>query len=171
MSTESLIKFFIGVGLIFLGSYAIYREKDLIRLERKLKRKVKVYVRAFVWATEAYMAERTGKDMFVILKTPGREPERRHNVANNFKAIARELDSDNTDVLDIGMNIKMFYDSEAFSKQAAPCITDGRAEKIYYGDVVFVALDSEDNPRGLTEREVKYVENYINMYRADKLAS
>ena len=171
MTTEHLIEFFIGVGLIVLGSYAIYREKDLVRFERKVKRKIKVYARAFVWATEAYIAERTGRNMFVILKTPGRAPERRHNIANNFKAIARELDAENTGVLDIGMNIKMFYDSDAFAKHAAPCMTDGRAEKIYYGDVVFVALDSEDNPRGLTEREVKYVENHINTCRADKIAS
>lgn len=170
MSTEHLIEFFIGVGLIFLGSYAIYREKDLIRVERKLKRKVKVYVRAFVWTTEAYIAERKGF-MFVILKAPGRVPERRHNVANNFKAISRELDAENTGVIDIGMNIKMFYDSDAFAKQAAPCMTDNRAEKIYYGDVIFVALNSEGIPRGLTEREVKYVENYVSKNRADKLAS
>ena len=50
-------------------------------------------------------------------------------------------------------------------------MTDGRAEKIYYGDVIFVAVNSEGMPRGLTEREVKYIENYVSTYRADKLAS
>lgn len=170
MSTETLIRIFFELCLIFLGCYALYREKDLIRFERKLKRKIKICARALVWTTEAYIAERKGF-MFVILKAPGRVPERKHNVANNFKAISRELDAENTGVVDIGMNIKMFYDSDAFAKQAAPGMTDNRAEKIYYGDVIFVALNSEGIPRGLTEREVKYVENYVSMYRADKLAS
>lgn len=170
MSTETLIRIFFELCLIFLGCYALYREKDLIGFERKLKRKIKIYARALVWTTEAYIAERKGF-MFVILKAPGRVPERKHNVANNFKAISRELDAENTGVIDIGMNIKMFYDSDAFAKQAAPGMTDNRAEKIYYGDVIFVALNSEGIPRGLTEREVKYVENYVSMYRADKLAS
>ena len=170
MSTETLIRIFFELCLVFLGCYALYREKDLIRFERKLKRKIKIYARALVWTIEAYIAERKGF-MFVILKAPGRVPERKHNVANNFKAISRELDAENTGVIDIGMNIKMFYDSDAFAKQAAPGMTDNRAEKIYYGDVIFVALNSEGIPRGLTEREVKYVENYVSMHREDKLAS
>lgn len=167
MSTQSLIQFFINIGLILLGSYAIYHEKDFIRLERKIK----VYARAFVWATEAYIAERKGINMFIILKSPGRAPERRHNVANNIFAIGRELDSENIGVVDIGMNLKMFYDADSFAKQGTPCMTDERAEKIFYGDVVFVAFNSEGEPRGLTEREVKYVENHISNYRADKIAS
>lgn len=171
MSTATILKFFINVGLIFLGGYALYKEDHLVKFERKVIRKIKVYARAFVWATEAYVAERKGKNMFVILKVPGRAPERKHNIANNFKAISRELDAENTGVIDIGMNIKMFYDTDSFAKQAAPGMTDSRAEKIYYGDVIFVAVNSEGMPRGLTEREVKYIENYVSMYRADKLAS
>lgn len=171
MSTQSLFQFFISVGLILLGSYAIYHEKDFIRLERKFIRKVKVYARALIWTAEAYKAERKGINMFVILKSPGRAPERRHNVANNVFAIARELDSENLGVVDIGMNLKMFYDADSFAKQGAPCMTDERAEKIYYGDVLFVAFNSEGAPRGLTEREVKFIENRINLFRADKIAS
>lgn len=171
MSTQSLIQFFISVGLIFLGSYAIYHQKDIARLERKFIRKVKVYARALIWTAEVYKAERKGVNMFVVLKSPGRAPERRHNVANNVFAIARELDSENIGVVDIGMNLKMFYDTDSFAKQGAPCMTDGRAEKIFYGDVLFSTFNSEGVPRGLTEREVKYIENYISTYRADKRAS
>ena len=170
MSTATILKFFINVGLIFLGGYALYKEDHLAKFERKVKRKVKKYARAFVWATEAYKAERKGI-MFFILKAPGRAPERKHNVANNFKAIHRELDAENPGVVDIGMDIKMFYDTDSFAKQAAPCMTDDRGDKIYYGDVIFVAVNSEGMPRGLTEREVKYIENYVSTYRADKLAS
>ena len=170
MSTETLIRIFFELCLIFLGCYALYREKDLIRFERKLKRKIKIYARALVWTTEAYIAERKGF-MFVIKKSPGSMPERRHNVANNYAALHREIDTENPGVIDIGMNLKMLYDTDAFAKQAAPGMTDNRAEKIYYGDVLFFAVDSEDKPRGLTEREVKYVENYVSMHRADKLAS
>ena len=170
MSTATILKFFINIGLVFLGGYAIYKEDQMIKFERKVRRIIKVYARAFLWATEAYIAERKGI-MFVILKSPGRTPERKHNIANNFKAIYRELDSENPGVVDIGMDLKMFYDTDSFAKQAAPGMTDSRAEKIYYGDVIFVAVNSEGMPRGLTEREVKYIENYVSMYRADKLAS
>ena len=64
----------------------------------------------------------------------------------------------------------MCYDADGFAKSLAPCMADDRADKIYYGDVAFYAMDSkEKNLRCLTQREAKDVENYIATYRADKL--
>lgn len=108
--------------------------------------------------------------MFIIIKSPGQEPEQRHNIGNTFKAIARELDSENPNSLEVMPGIYMCYDSDGFAKSLAPCMADDRADKIYYGDVAFYAMDSkEKNLRCLTQREAKDVENYIATYRADKL--
>ena len=107
--------------------------------------------------------------MFIILKSPGQEPEHRHNIGNTFKAIARELDAENPNSLEVMPGIYMCYDTDGFAKSLAPCMTDERAEKIYYGDVAFYAMvPKEKNLRCLTQREAKDVENYIANYRADK---
>ena len=108
--------------------------------------------------------------MFIIIKSPGQEPEQRHNIGNTFKAIARELDAENSHSFEIIPDIFMCYDTDGFAKSLAPCMTDERAEKIYYGDVAFYAMDSkEKNLRCLTQREAKLVCDYIEKYRADKL--
>ena len=46
MTTLTIIKFFFNIGLVLLGAYAIYREKDLIKFERKVKRYVKAFFKA-----------------------------------------------------------------------------------------------------------------------------
>lgn len=108
--------------------------------------------------------------MFIILKSPGQEPEQRHNVGNCLKAIHKELDSENPDSLEVMPGIYMCYDTDGFAKCLAPCMADDRADKIYYGDVAFYAMDSkEKNLRCLTQREAKLVCDYIEKYRADKL--
>ncbi len=48
MSTLALLKLFIAVGVIALGSYSIYREKDIARLERKIAKYVKAFFKALV---------------------------------------------------------------------------------------------------------------------------
>ena len=165
-----LLKDFIVITLWMLATgFCILHEKQLIKLEQKLRRKIKKYARAFIRSVEACIAERKG-NMFIILKSPGQEPEHRHNIGNTFKAIARELDSENPNSLEVMPGIYMCYDTDGFAKSLAPCMTDERAEKIYYGDVAFYAMDpKEKNLRCLTQREAKDVENYIATYRADKL--
>lgn len=167
MSIVDCIKILVETAVIILGCYALYHEADLIRFENKVKKKIRKYARALIWAIEAVIAERK-VNMFVIKKAPGRAPERLHHVANNFGAIARELDSENPYAIEIGKGIEMWYDSDAFAKQAADCMTDKYGEKIYYGEVIFCATTSEGMPRSLTEREVKFVESYIAENRTDK---
>ncbi len=165
-----LLKDFIVITCWMLAiGFCILHEKDLIKLERKLWRKIKKYARAFIRSVEACIAERKG-NMFIILKSPGQEPEQRHNVGNCLKAIHKELDSENPNSLEVMPGIYMCYDTDGFAKSLAPCMADDRADKIYYGDVAFYAMDSkEKNLRCLTQREAKDVENYIATYRADKL--
>lgn len=144
-------------------------DKKIEKLEQMLRRKIKKYARAFIRSVEACIAERKG-NMFIILKSPGQEPEQRHNIGNTFKAIARELDSENPDSLEVMPGIYMCYDTDGFAKCLAPCMTDERAQNMYYGDVAFYAMNpKEKNLRCLTQREAKDVENYIATYRADKL--
>lgn len=162
-----VIKTIFELILIISGCYAIYRAPDLIKFENKVKKKFKRYAEGLIWALEAVIEERKAT-MFVIKKAPGKATERLHNIANNFGAIARELDSENPNAIGIGKGIEMWYDSDAFAKQAADCMTDKYGEKIYYGEVIFCATTSEGMPRGLTEREVKYVESYIKENRTDK---
>ncbi len=147
----------------------IIHQKDLIKLERKLWRKIKKYARAFIRTVGACIAERKG-NMFIIIKSPGQKPEHRHNVGNSFKAIHKELDSENPKHIEVIPGIYMCYDTDGFAKSLAPCMTDERAEKIYYGDVAFYAMNAKENSlRCLTQREAKMVFNYISSYRADKL--
>lgn len=168
MSSQLLKDFIVITCWTIAIGFCILHEKDLIKLERKLWRKIKKYARAFIRSVEACIAERKG-NMFIILKSPGQEPEHRHNVGNTFKAIARELASENPDSLEVIPGIYMCYDTDGFVKSLAPCMTDERAEKIYYGDVAFYAMDpKEKNLRCLTQREAKMVETYIATYRADK---
>ncbi len=158
------------LALIFLVAYGIGRQNALIRFERRLRKNIKIYSRAFIFATQAALAERK-KDMFVIVKAPGRVPERKHNVANTFKAIYREIDAENPNSIEIMPNVYMCYDTDGFAKLAAPCMTDERATNIYYGDVVFYAKNlKETAPRCLTEREAKAILEYITENRADKQA-
>ncbi len=160
---------------IFLTCWALVTglvnafDKQINNLVYKLWRKIKKYARAFIRSVEACIAERKG-NMFIILKSPGQEPEHRHNIGNTFKAIARELDSENPNSLEVMPGIYMCYDTDGFAKSLAPCMADDRADKIYYGDVAFYAMDSkEKNLRCLTQREAKLVCDYIEKYRADKL--
>ena len=144
-------------------------DKKIEKLERWLRRKIKKYARAFIRSVEACIAERKG-NMFIIIKSPGQEPEHRHNIGNTFKAIARELDSENPNSLEVMPGIYMCYDTDGFAKSLAPCMADDRADKIYYGDVAFYAMDSKEKQlRCLTQREAKLVCDYIEKYRADKL--
>ena len=168
--TNQLLKDFIVLTCWTIAMcICIIHQKDLIKLERWLWRKIKKYARAFIRSVEACIAERKGY-MFIIIKSPGQEPEQRHNIGNTFKAIARELDSENPDSLEVMPGIYMCYDTDGFAKSLAPCMTDERAEKIYYGDVAFYAMDpKEKNLRCLTQREAKLVCDYIEKYRADKL--
>ena len=169
MSYQLLKDFIVLTCWTLAIGFCIVNEKELIKLERKLWRKIKKFVKAFIRSVEACIAERKG-NMFIILKSPGQEPEHRHNIGNTFKAIARELDSENPESLEVMPGIYMCYDSDGFAKNLAPCMADDRADKIYYGDVAFYAMDSkEKNLRCLTQREAKMVCDYIEKYRADKL--
>lgn len=168
--TNQLLKDLIvlTVWTVAMG-FCIVNEKDLIKLERKLWRKIKKYARAFIRSVEACAAERKGY-MFIIFKTPGQDPVPLHNIGNSFKAIHREIDSERPEHIEVIPGIYMCYDADGFAKSLAPCMTDERAEKIIYGDVVFYALNSKENAlRSLTPREAKLVSTYISTYRADKL--
>ncbi|MBR5442430.1 MAG: hypothetical protein IKV44_05710 [Clostridia bacterium] len=46
MTTLAILKVFAEVALILLGAYAIYREKDIARLERKALRYIKAFLKA-----------------------------------------------------------------------------------------------------------------------------
>ncbi len=46
MSTLALLKLFIGLCVITLGAYSIYRERDIARFERKLGRYIKAFFKA-----------------------------------------------------------------------------------------------------------------------------
>lgn len=50
MTTLTIIKFFFNIGLVLLGAYAIYREKDLIKFERKVKKYVKAFFKALYYS-------------------------------------------------------------------------------------------------------------------------
>ncbi len=168
--TNQLLKDFIVITCWTLAiGFCILHEKWLIKLEQMLRRKIKKYVKAFIRSVEACIAERKG-NMFIIIKSPGQEPEHRHNVGNSFKAIHKELDSENPKHIEVIPGIYMCYDTDGFAKSLAPCMTDARAEKIYYGDVAFYAMNAKENTlRCLTQAEAKMVFNYISSYRADKL--
>ena len=165
-----LLKDFIVLMLWMLAiCFCILYEEELIQLEHNLWRKIKKYARAFIRSVEACIAERKG-NMFIIFKTPGQDPVPLHNIGNSFKAIHREIDSERPEHIEVIPGIYMCYDADGFAKSLAPCMADDRADKIYYGDVAFYAMDSkEKNLRCLTQREAKDVENYIATYRADKL--
>ncbi len=50
MTTLSLLKLFIGLCVITLGAYSIYREKDIAKFERKLVKYVKAFFKALVFS-------------------------------------------------------------------------------------------------------------------------
>ncbi len=50
MTTLTIIKFFFNIGLVLLGAYAIYREKDLIKFERTAKKYVKAFFKAVYYS-------------------------------------------------------------------------------------------------------------------------
>ncbi len=49
MTTLTLLKLFIGLCIITLGSYSIYREKDIARFERKVAKYVKAFFKALIY--------------------------------------------------------------------------------------------------------------------------
>lgn len=166
--STDLFSFLVQVIVILIISYLIYKRESVIAFERKLWQKIKVYGRAFVWTASAYLAERK-KDMFVIIKAPGYEPENKHHVKNDFKSVYREINAENPNSIEIYPNLFMAYDTAGADRNAAPCMTDERFNNIYYGDVVFYAVSIDKSaPRCLTEREAAFVMNYIANYRADK---
>ena len=46
MTTLAILKLFAEVALILLGAYAIYREKDIARFERKALKYIKAFAKA-----------------------------------------------------------------------------------------------------------------------------
>ena len=46
MTTFAIVKLFAEVALILLGAYAIYREKDIARFERKALKYIKAFFKA-----------------------------------------------------------------------------------------------------------------------------
>ena len=58
MTTLTFIKFLFNIGLVLLGAYAIYREKDLIKFERKVWK----YTKAFFKALYYTILERKNKN-------------------------------------------------------------------------------------------------------------
>lgn len=46
MTTFAIVKLFAEVALILLGAYAIYREKDIARFERKALKYIKAFLKA-----------------------------------------------------------------------------------------------------------------------------
>lgn len=50
MSTLTFVSFIFNTVLVLLGAYAIYREKDLVKFERKVKKYVKAFFKA-LWFT------------------------------------------------------------------------------------------------------------------------
>lgn len=49
METQTLLNLLFNSGLVLLGSYALYREKDLIRFERKAGRYIKAFFKALIY--------------------------------------------------------------------------------------------------------------------------
>lgn len=58
METQTLLNLLFNIGLVLLGAYTIYREKDLIRLERKAGRYIKAFFKALIYT----LKERSVKD-------------------------------------------------------------------------------------------------------------
>ncbi len=50
MSTLTILSFIFNTALVLLGAYAIYREKDLIKFERKVKKYVKAFFKALYFS-------------------------------------------------------------------------------------------------------------------------
>lgn len=46
MATQDMFKLVFEIAMILVGGYALYREKDLIRFERKVAKYVKAFVKA-----------------------------------------------------------------------------------------------------------------------------
>lgn len=46
MTTLTLVKFAFNLALVLLGVFAIYKEKELIKFERKVKKYVKAFLKA-----------------------------------------------------------------------------------------------------------------------------
>ncbi len=49
MTTLTIIQFSVMTGLVLLGAYALYREKDLIKFERKVKKYIKAFFKALYY--------------------------------------------------------------------------------------------------------------------------
>ncbi len=168
IQTDDWALFLLDLIAVSLVAWGICNRDKVIRFERKAYNLGRRYARAFIWFIEAIFAEGK-KDMFVIIKTPGYVPEKKHHIQNTFDAIYKEIDSENPNSIEIMPNVFMCYDTDGAAKQVAPCMTDERVNNIYYGDIVFYALNMEGNaPRCLTEREAAFVMNYIANFRAEK---
>lgn len=155
--------------------YGIYREADLIRFENRVWQKTKRGIRGLIRAVQAQKCEnktkRSGK-MFIILKTPGEESERLHNIRNDLKAVAREIDAVQPEYIEVPEIpcVYMAYDATAFERSETACVMDADGGETYYGTVAFFAMDANGySPRGLTEREADEVEEYIEVNRVDDM--
>lgn len=49
MTTSTVLCFFFNTALVILGAYAIYREKELIKFERKVKKYIKAFFKAMYY--------------------------------------------------------------------------------------------------------------------------
>ena len=58
METQTLLNLLFGSGLVLLGAYTLYHEKDLIRLERKAGRYIKAFFKALIYT----LKERSAKN-------------------------------------------------------------------------------------------------------------
>ncbi len=88
MTTLEMIKLFFEIGMILLGGYALYREKDLIRFERKVAKYVKAFFKACYY-TILEKKQRKNKNKTVRVSTY-RNPEYDQMLANLNKASKTE---------------------------------------------------------------------------------
>lgn len=52
MTTLALLKLFAEVALVLLGAYAIYREKDIAKFERKVAKYIKAFFKAVYYTVK-----------------------------------------------------------------------------------------------------------------------
>lgn len=57
MTTLTILKFLFNLSLVLLGAYAIYREKDLIRFERKVWKYTKAFFKALYYTVSKKQIE------------------------------------------------------------------------------------------------------------------
>lgn len=146
MTIITVLKAAIEVLVVLSVCFAILQEDKFIAFEKRLVKLIKKKIK------------RSKHTMRCIIKMPGhRRAEIRAGVHNDYKAISRELDSDNLGVLELAKDVVMFYDADGFAKQLPGNITDDYCEIIYFGDVLFV----DRFFRNLNASQEKYIENYV----------